>query len=111
MLKSLLQFGEGLQFLFIIISVASAKLCSALLVSFSPYCVIHIMHILRVTSQTRCSYVYFMSDTFPQSKHLAADWKCFHQQKPDKLKYVVFCQSFCTVLEINTGTRQKQLNT
>lgn len=28
MLKSLLQFGDGLQFLFIIISIPSAKLCS-----------------------------------------------------------------------------------
>lgn len=34
MLKSLLQFGDGLQFLFIIITIPSAKRCSALLVPF-----------------------------------------------------------------------------
>lgn len=34
MLKSLLQFGDLLQFVFIIITIPSAKLCSALLGSF-----------------------------------------------------------------------------
>lgn len=68
MLKSLLQFGDLLQFLFIIINIPSAKLCSALLVSFFC-CEIYYMHILRVTSQTSCSHFYFMSDTFPKWKH------------------------------------------
>lgn len=44
--------------------------------SFFFRCEIYIMHILRVTSQTRCSHIYFMSDTFPKWKHLTADWKC-----------------------------------
>ena len=51
MLKSLLQFGEGLQFLFIIIFVPSAKLCSALLVSFSPLlCDLHYAYLKSYVS-------------------------------------------------------------
>ena len=76
MLKSLLQFGDGLQFFLVIITIPSVRLCSALLVSFFLI-VIYIMHIFTVTSPTTCSHIYFMSDTVPESKRLTAAWKCF----------------------------------